>query len=211
MNNLGPQEDTPGENGTSKSKCIVVTNDREKVIVFDDADIFIRKLFSQEPHKAYELLFRKYYGIMCNHAVRFVYSKQNAEDIVAEIFVSLWHGSLYNNIKTSYRAYLFTSVRNKCLTYIKQELIKESGTEVFDLNSKSPLPTPDQILEASDTHIKIERTVKGLHDRTQKIFVMSHFEGKKNFEIANELDISIKTVESHISKAMTIFREIFKK
>ena len=61
----------------------------------------------------------------------------------------------------------------------------------------------------SDLHIKIERTIKGLPAKQQQVFVMSRFEGKKNAAVAKELNLSIKTVEMHISRALSTFRKIF--
>lgn len=210
MNKSGLPAGKPDRSAAdNKVQSIPINGDIEEAIVFTNVEVFIQKLFQQDPKKGFEILFRKYYALMCNHAVRFVYSQQIAEDIVAEIFISFWNNRLYENIKTSYKAYLFTSVRNKCLTYIKHEMGKTDSTQISEGTHESSLATPEQILEASDMHIRIEHTVKGMPDRTQRIFVLSRFDGKKNQEIAAELDISIKTVESHITRALNILKKIF--
>ena len=179
-----------------------------EAVVYKDDDTFIKKIFETDPRKAFELLFKKYYSTLCNHAVRFVFSRQKAEDLVADIFVLFWNNKLYENIKGSYRAYFFAAVRNRCYTYLQWELKKERADELPDLPLPSSAPTPAEIMQASDLHITIERTIKSLPARQQQVFVMSRFEGKKNHEIAAALEVSLKTVEMHITRTLTVFRKI---
>ena len=183
------------------------TDEKQDGILFKDDDIFIKKIFETDPGKAFELLFNKYYGSLCSHATRFVYSKQKAEDLVTDVFVLFWHNKLFTNVKRTYRSYFFTAVRNKCYTYLKWELKKEWPEEAKDIQVESLHPTPVEILQASDLHLKIEQTVKSLPTRQQQVFIMSRFEGKKNSEIATALNLSLKTVEMHISKALATFRK----
>jgi RNA polymerase sigma-70 factor (family 1) len=185
-----------------------VSTGKSEAILYNDDDTFIKKIFATAPRKAFELLFKKYYSTLCNHAIRFVFSRQKGEDLVADIFVLFWNNKLYENIKGSYRAYLFSAVRNRCYTYLQWELKKERADELTDLPLPSSLPTPTEILQASDLHITIERTIKSLPARQQQVFVMSRFEGKKNHEIAAALQISLKTVEMHITRTLTVFRKI---
>lgn len=202
----GSQQSQNADENTDK--IFPVSDERRDGVLFTDDDVFIKKIFETDPRKAFELLFKKYYSVLCNHAVRFVYLKQKAEDLVADVFVLFWNSRLYANIKGSYRSYLFSAVRNKCYTYLKWELKKELVDELKDTQIESFQPTPEEMLQASDLHIKIERTIKSLPTRQQQVFIMSRFEGKKNSAIARELNISMKTVEMHISKALATFRKI---
>ena len=177
-------------------------------IVFHNDDIFIKRHFEKDPGKAFELLFKKYYALLCNHAVRFVYSKQKAEDIVADIFMLFWNSRLYYTVKTTYRAYLFTAVRNKCYTYLKWELCKVTFEDMRQADQIATSVTPEDLILASDLHIRIEKTIKELPVKQQQVFLMSRFEGKKNGEIAAQLNLSIKTVEMHISRALSTLRKV---
>src|SRR5882672_5466258 len=80
-------------------------------VLHENREIFIRKVFEEDPQKGCELLFRWYYQPLCSHAVRFVYSKQIAEDIISDIFYTLLEKQVYRHITTSYRAYLFAAAR----------------------------------------------------------------------------------------------------
>lgn len=67
-------------------------------------EFFIEKSFLASPKLGFDLLFRKYYLNLCNRAIRFVYSKELAEDIVAEVFTNFWQNKVYENINASYRS-----------------------------------------------------------------------------------------------------------
>ena len=195
------------ESGSEEEKLFpAVDNTTAPVLVADD-DLFIKRIFETDPRKAFELLYNKYYSLLCNHAVRFVFSRQKAEDLVADVFVLFWNNRLYVSVTSSFRAYLFTAVRNKCCTYLKWDLKKEGSGELTD-TAASTNPTPEEIMYASDLHIKIEQIIQALPGRQQQVFVLSRFEGKKNREIAKALKLSVKTVEMHVSKTLATFRKM---
>jgi RNA polymerase sigma-70 factor (ECF subfamily) len=177
-------------------------------ILFADEDIFIKKIFETDPRKAFELLFKKYYSVLCNHAVRFVYSRQKAEDMVADIFLRFWNSRLYTNIQGGYRSYFFFAVRNRCRTFLKWELKKQKTCALSDALAIPQQASPEEILQASDLHIKIERIIKSMPARQQQVFLMSRYEAKKNNTIASELNLSLKTVEMHITKALATLRKM---
>lgn len=177
----------------------------------EDKELFIRKVFEQDSKKGCELLFRKYYAPLCSHAVRLVYAKQVAEDLVAEVFFTFWQKELHKQIKVSYRAYLFTAVRHRALTYLRWEFARENNTvDIADLCPASPLPGPDQSLHYEELSLKVERAIQSMVPQSQRIFIMSRFEGKQNRAIAEELQISVKTVESHITKALSLMRKVLR-
>lgn len=175
---------------------------------WDDKEFFIRKAFTEDPKRGCELLFRHYHSVLCNHAVRLVYSKEIAEDIVAEIFLTFWQRQLYLHIESSFRAYLFVAVRNKAIKYLQREFLKTvpSGHNL-ESDWVSSSTTPQEIMQYEELNHKIEKAISNLSPQCQKIFLMNRFDGKKYNDIAEELKISIKTVEAHISKALDVLRK----
>ncbi|TDE14637.1 RNA polymerase sigma-70 factor [Dyadobacter psychrotolerans] len=176
----------------------------------NDKEFFIRNVFLTDVKKGYDLLFRHYYAALCSHAVRYVYSKEIAEDIVADVFFAFWKKSAHENITTSFRAYLFISVRNKCLTYLRWEMNKETCEELDEYDLVSAHSQPDKLMEFDELYLKIEKIINALPPQNQRVFLMSRFEGKSYQEIADKLQISKKAVEAHISKALTEFRKALK-
>jgi RNA polymerase sigma-70 factor (ECF subfamily) len=176
-----------------------------------DEELLIRRTFDTDPKAGCEILFRKYYAILCSHAVRFVYAHDIAEDIVSEIFCKFWTDQIYSSITTSYRAYLFKAVRYSAYNYIRWELDRRNksvGTEnlAFDISSMKP----EQALLYDELAHEIDHIIDGLPNQCKRVFLLSRFENKKYAEIATELGISVKAVEAHISKALDTLRKNLK-
>lgn len=183
-------------------------NSDSSTTTFIDSELFIRQTFDSDPRKGYELLFKRYYEPLCSHAVRFVYAKEIAEDLVIEVFSQFWQKQLQQAVTTSYRAYLFTIVRHAAFAHLRKEFGREIPTEDFsELVSDAAPSTPQQELQFNELYLKIEQVVRSLPPQSQKVFIMSRFEGKKNALVADELQISVKTVEGHITKVLSILRQ----
>ncbi len=174
-----------------------------------DDEFFIKQTFNQDPKKGFELLYNRYYKPLCSHAVRFVYSKDVAEDIIAEIFYNIWKNQVFLHITTSFRAYLFTAVRNRCFLYLQQEQGNKSfAFDNSDLQFPESNVSPDQMLFYDDLQKQIEQAIAQLPPQCQKVFLMNRFEGKKYKEIADELQLATKTIEAHINKALVHLRDV---
>ncbi|MEZ4900614.1 MAG: RNA polymerase sigma-70 factor [Spirosomataceae bacterium] len=174
--------------------------------ISQNSELFIRREFELDPAKGCSLLFRRYHKVLCSHAVRFVYSKEIAEDLVSEVFCRFWKTKSYESVTTSYRLYLFQCIRNEAFNYLRWEF-----RETEDISSahyqESPLEQqPDHATHYEEIFRKVEDLVETLPPQCRKVFLKSRFEGKKYQVIADELGLSIKTVEVHLSKALNIMR-----
>lgn len=171
-----------------------------------DNELFIRRTFAESPSQGCALLFRRYHKILCSHAVRFVYSKDIAEDLVSEVFCRFWKTKAYETVMTSYRLYLFRSVRNEALNYLRWEFKETETIELAEYRESPRSQQPDHATQYEEVFRKVEELVETLPPQCQKVFLLNRFEGKKYQEIADEMNISIKTVEVHLGKALSIMR-----
>lgn len=172
-----------------------------------DSEWMIRNGFAKSPRHGFELLFKRYHKVLCSHAARFVYSDAVAQDIVSEVFCKLWKSKAYENITSSYRFYLFRSVRNEAYNYIRLEFQPMEQLEAAAGHVSGNSQLPDMITQYEEVLHHVEQLVHSLPPQCRKIFLMSRFEEKKYQEIADELGISIKTVEVHISRALLSMRQ----
>jgi RNA polymerase sigma-70 factor (family 1) len=207
---LSLNKDHIPDSNADKAMNLLGSNPPEENAPFskwDDKETFIKRAFEDDPAKGCELLFKQYYQPLCSHAVRYVYSKEIAHDLVSELFCFFWQNKLYLDIKISFRAYLFVSVRNRALKHLRKEFGRsENPIDITEQNYPSALPSPHDIMQHAELSHQLEKAIQTLKVQTQKIFLMNRFEGKKYHEIGKELKISIKTVEAHMSKALYSLR-----
>ena len=201
----------PESDSTSKQDCGLGSGryvDRPTVVL--DNESFIRGAFCESPTRGFESLFRLYYTPLCSHALRFVYRQEVAEDIVSEVFFQFWKSEGYTHVQQTYRAYLYAAVRHRAYNYLRDEL---TGSRVPLPLDAATLPnsdvSPQTLIEYDETVQRIEKAIHGLPSQCQRVFMMSRFESRKNQEIANELSLSLKTVEAHISRALQQLRRVF--
>ena len=166
----------------------------------------------------YVYLFDKYYISLCAYSQKYVGRKDVAEEIVSEILLNLWENHKALKINVSIKSYLFKSVVNNSLYYLrkleKENKIKEyfSDTDVSNIGfSFSPEEISEKSSIKNNISEKIEEAVSRLPEQQQKAFKLKRFEGKKNKEIAEIMGLSIKTVEMHLAKSMLKLREDLKK
>lgn len=171
-----------------------------------DDEILIRHAFASSPEEGCELLFRRYHRALCSHALRFVYSREAAEDIVSEVFCKIWKNSSFESVTSSYRYYLFSSVRNEAYSYLRAEFTKFDSLETYHNPEASPGQRPDQITQYEETYHRVKELVEQLPPQCRKVFLMNRFEGMRYQEIAEELGLSVKTVDSHLVKAVKLVR-----
>jgi RNA polymerase sigma-70 factor (family 1) len=169
-----------------------------------DVEAMIRKTFAEDVHAGMEMIFKQYYGVLCSHAVRYVASKAVAEDIVSDILFEFQCKGLAAGISTSYRAYLFTSVRNRAYDYLKKEM-RHGNTTMEDAMSVAAQHSeqPDSITQFEELHNLIESTINAMPLKRKQVYLMHRFDGKKSKEIASELKLSQRTIEAHIYKAVS--------
>ena len=175
-----------------------------------DDELFIRKALETSLRLGVELLYKRYYQPMCTHAVKFVGSRETAEDIVSEIFFQFYANKTFLEINTSYRIYLFRSVRNRAYNYLRWDLSRKA-----DLSEASQKPMleeqqPDQISQFEELYHDVEEAVNKLPVERRRIYLMRKFEGKKYQEIADELHLSVKTVDVQLTRANQFIRNLLK-
>jgi RNA polymerase sigma-70 factor (ECF subfamily) len=158
----------------------------------------------------FEMFFRAYYQPLCNYAFTFVQDRDEAEEIVQTTFLSVWEKRETLEIRTSLKSYLYAMVRNTCLNAIKHEKIKQKHAgEELAVGERANESVAERVL-SNELEEQIYLSMEKLPAQCRLIFKLSRFEELKYAEIADQLNISIKTVENQIGKALKIMREELK-
>lgn len=156
---------------------------------------------------SFEELFRSYFTPLCSFAQKFVNDADEAKDIVHLVFINLWNKRQEIDINTSLKSYLFQGVHNRSLNYIRDhKKLVQFDTPQNEAELANYLESRDH-LESSEAEQRINKALDELPDKMREIFMMNRFDGFKYREIADKLDISIKTVETQMSRALKILRD----
>ncbi|MFK7809406.1 MAG: RNA polymerase sigma-70 factor [Saprospiraceae bacterium] len=163
-------------------------------------------LLQTDSDLAIDWIFRRYYPMCHKAAVRILKDEFIAEDITQDVFMELWRKREQRQINIALKAYLRRSVMNRCLNYIRD---KKMAFEDEEKLPEWPSNSTDALseLEAGELKESLQKAIDGLPERCRIVFTLSRFEDLKYQEIADKLNISIKTVENQISKALRVIRE----
>ncbi len=153
---------------------------------------------------AFQTLFRDYYPPLCVYAKRLTGDADGAREVVQDLFVRLYEGREELPALGSLKSYLYAAVRNACLNQLKQAQTRHQHHQ--RLLYQAPTGEDTDALVQLELEEKIWRAVQDLPEQCRKIFRMNRFEDKKNRQIAEELGISVRTVETQISKALRLLR-----
>lgn len=167
-------------------------------------------LLAQNKEEAFNELFDRYWKKLFSAAYKRVQSRESAEELVQDIFSALWINRKKLVIHTSVESYFFTSVKYKSLRVLQQTLRSASYTETVRIKASDNDHSTEQTVALHDLQESLDKEVEKLPDKCRTVFQMSRYKNYSTKEIAGLLDISEKTVENHIGKALKILRRKLK-
>lgn len=163
------------------------------------------QLIKQNDKQAFRILFNRHYKILLGTAINMLHEVPIAKDIVQDVFLKLWQKRMELTIHSNPAAYLKRAVINRALNQIKS---KKSFVQVEELlEEKSQEATALQQLAAEDLKTALNQALDTLPEKCRLIYTMRRLEGMSLKEIASHLDISPKTVENQITKALKVLKE----
>ncbi len=164
----------------------------------------------QHDRLAVKELFEKYHAGLCLTAYRILQDREEAKDVVQEVFVKLWKNRTGLQIHTSLQAYLKRAVVNTSLNWLE----KEKKFSKAELEKADHLPSDSHGVEqeqmAEELALLAERSIQNLPARTKAVFVLIRQEEMSYKEVAEALEISLKAVEKEMMKALRLLREALK-
>ena len=157
--------------------------------------------------QAFELLFKMYYPTLCSFSNKYLINPEEAKDVVQDVFLKLWENRDEIDTKESLKAYLFRITANNSIDRLRRRKVKTKYDEILKLVYLDNYePSPHNSLLERELSEYIGLALSKIPPQCRRVFDLSRIEGLKYNEIAKYLKISIKTVESHMSKALTLIR-----
>ena len=157
----------------------------------------------------FEEVFKTYFKPLTAFAYKFVKDTDEAKSIVHDVFMKLWEKRDDIDMSRSVKSYLFTSVNNRSLNFIRDHK-KFTHEELIIENQHDKHWEIADELSALDIQKKVDNTLNKISPKAKEVFQMSRNEGLKYKEIAEKLNVSVKTVETHMSTALKELRKNLK-
>ena len=157
----------------------------------------------------FEQLFKTHFVHLCNFAYQYTKDTDAAKDITQKVFIHLWEHRAEMDPQKALKSYLFTAVRNRSLNYIRDN--KKYRSKLLDVEIEDlDLTFEEDDLALEELNQRVKEALDALPEKARKVFEMSRFQHMKYKEIAEELDLSVKTVEAHMSRALRGLKESLK-
>lgn len=164
---------------------------------------------------AFEMLFKRLSPRLTDFARKVVADKQLADDMVQEVFIKVWE-KRQKIENANIEAFIFRVLRNHCISHLKHlKVIENVKTKVLLKSEEEELYRIDFIRDEpylvieKELQLEIEKVINELPEKCREVFLLSRIEGLKNREIAEKLNINIKNVERHITRALKTFKSHF--
>ena len=163
---------------------------------------------TRNSYTRFEQVFREHYNHLANYAFTILKSAQDSEDVVQEVFIRIWQNNPDVLTSEQVKFYLITATRNGCISFLR----KQAGKTFVDPEAAGLQSTPDEERgEEQDLAGLVEKALAQLPPQCGVIFKLSRF-GKLTYQqIADELNLSVKTVENQMGKALRMMRDYAKK
>lgn len=173
-------------------------------------DLFLIKRVKEGDIKAFETIFRKYYSPLVYYSHSITGRSDVAEDILQDLFYTLWKERERIEVFSSLKNYLYGAVRNRSLQFCERRKLDDNYRATLDNSPEvSELKNSEESLEFRELEEIIIKSLEKMPQRRVEIFRLHRFKNKKYREIAESLSLSVKTVEAEMTKALkTIRKEI---
>lgn len=172
-------------------------------------ELFLYEEMKRGKEYAFDFFFNYYYPGLCVYAQKMIsLPEEEARDIVQDVFVKFWNDCKKLDIQFSIRSYLFVAVKNKCFDVLRK---KNRNIKVQEISNEYDIA--DGAFESyilSELETLFNQSLNKLPERCREVFELSRLHGLKNREIAAKLNLSEKTVENQMTKALHILREELK-
>ncbi|MDB5157205.1 MAG: polymerase subunit sigma-70 [Mucilaginibacter sp.] len=159
-----------------------------------------------EDREAFTEIYDRYMGVLYLHALKMVKDEHEAEDIVHELFISLWLNAAEVTINITLSAYLYRAIKNKIFNIFAHQKIKLTHLESLQEYINAGNWQTDELMRARELSFQIEKEVSSMPAKMREVFELSRNAGLSYKEIAERLNISDKTVKKQINNALKILR-----
>lgn len=165
------------------------------------------KHINQGERSAFKRLYKNHFRALCRFCWRYVESKSIAEGIVQEVFADIWDRNKTWGPKTSIKVYLYQSVKNRAIDYLKHKKVERKNHQRWMRQKENPTVDFKDQRGEKRLEMALQKAVSDLPERSRMVYKLHRKDGLTYKEIADVMEISVKTVESQMTRALKKLRE----
>ena len=173
----------------------------------ESSDLLVIEQIRAGDETAFDALFTAWYGKLQAYAFSVLQNEARAEEVVQTVFCRIWEKRRQWEVTTSLKAYLYGSVYHRCIDGLRRDKHAQKYQRHVLQHSHAQAAPASGKAELKELEVKLQYALSQLPDQCRAIFQLSRFGGFKYREIAEQLGLSIKTVEAQISKALKHLRD----
>jgi RNA polymerase sigma-70 factor (ECF subfamily) len=171
------------------------------------SDDHLLRLMAGNDQAAFTSLYRSYWEPLFVTTVKVIGSKEDAADIVQEVFISLWNRRQELSLTSTLAAYLHASVKYKAIHYIEKDITRRNYLKTLgDVEAASPAPSAEVLLHTKEVRELIQSVINNMPPKMREVYQLSRQEHLSHKEIAARLGISDETVKKHIQHALQLLK-----
>ncbi|MCG2587595.1 RNA polymerase sigma-70 factor [Rhodohalobacter sulfatireducens] len=156
---------------------------------------------------AFEILYKRYYVQLVRFSWRYSKSKAVSEELVQDFFAEIWENADLLNLTNSIRAYFYKAIRNSSLNYLKHKKVREKyDPEWMSMKKETVMPEIEDKFREEKIREAIKEAVESLPERSRMTYKLHRYDGLTYEEIAEVMGVSVKTVESQMTRSLKILR-----
>ncbi len=178
-----------------------------------DGNIDFLKLLRSGDSKTFEVLHGLYYQKLLCFIINYIKNEEDSLDILQDVFIKIWKKR--SQINSNLNGYIYATARNHCLDYLRKQKARPTRNDDFTqkeawINYISLKDQTASLIIEKELKEQIDKAIRILPGKCRTVFIKSKIKGYRRNEIAEELNISVKTVENHLTKALKKMRSLLK-
>jgi len=159
--------------------------------------------------KSFDLLFQKYYNSLCNYAYLFLKENELTQEIVADVYLKIWNNKHNIEIKTNLKSYFLRSTHNEVISYLRKSKLQTVSLDHNNDMGEIFEESPETLLINKETCLTFSKMINELPKQAGLVFRLHKVDGLTYKQISEVLELSIKTVENHMGRALKMIRNMF--
>ncbi len=175
-------------------------------VISSDDEVLFKYLKEGDIH-SFNLLFDKYYIQLCSFSNLIISNQQLAEEVVSDVFVKIWVKKENIDINTSVKSYLYKSTKNTTISYLRKKQIDEVSLDEIINQQEGNTSNPELLIIQEERIDQLKNILSILPKKSKLVFQMHRFHQLRYSDIAEIMNVSVKSIEKHMSKSMKILRE----